>query len=80
MSELQGAWQCLHEEVITSPSFTGWERVLFHIDEAMGWESIRDLKQLQRSLLLVSSTISFTKAKISLPALLNAWMPQCTHG
>lgn len=57
LSDLQGAWQCLREEVITSPGFTGWERALFHIDEAMSWESVRDLKQMQRSLLLVRNIL-----------------------
>ncbi|WP_201215618.1 hypothetical protein [Halochromatium roseum] len=36
------------------PGFEGWERALFHIDEAMSWEAVRDLQQMQRSLILVS--------------------------
>ena len=35
LSDLQGAWQCLRQEVADNPGFDGWERALFHIDEAM---------------------------------------------
>ncbi len=44
LSDLQGAWQCLREEVAENPGFNGWERALFHIDEAMSWESVRNLR------------------------------------
>jgi hypothetical protein len=53
LSDLQGAWQCLRQEVAEHPGFDGWERVLFHIDEAMSWESVRNLRQMHRSLVLV---------------------------
>ena len=35
LSDLQGAWQCLRNEVTDNPGFTGWEKALLHIDEAM---------------------------------------------
>jgi hypothetical protein len=57
LSDLQGAWQCLREDVATNPGFEGWERALFHIDEAMSWESVRDLRAMQRSLLLVRNIL-----------------------
>lgn len=57
LSELQGAWQCLRTEVAENPGFTGWERVLLHIDEAMSWESVRNLRQMNRALLLVRNLI-----------------------
>ena len=57
LSDLQGAWQCLREEVVAHRSFEGWERALFHIDEAMSWESVRDLQQMQRSLVLVRNLL-----------------------
>ncbi len=31
--------------------------MLFHIDEAMSWESVRNLRQMNRSLLLVRNLI-----------------------
>ena len=57
LSDLQGAWQCLHHEVAENPGFDGWERALLHIDEAMSWESVRNLRQMQRSLLLVRNIL-----------------------
>ena len=57
LSDLQGAWQCLRQEVANNPGFDGWERVLFHIDEAMSWESVRNLRQMQKSLILVSNIL-----------------------
>ena len=57
LSDLQGAWQCLRQEVAESPGFDGWERALLHIDEAMSWESVRNLRQMQRSLLLVRNIL-----------------------
>ncbi len=57
LSDLQGAWQCLRQEVAENPGFDGWERALLHIDEAMSWESVRNLRQMQRSLLLVRNIL-----------------------
>jgi len=57
LSDLQGAWQCLRQEVADNPGFDGWERVLFHIDEAMSWESVRNLRQMQKSLILVRNIL-----------------------
>jgi hypothetical protein len=57
LSDLQGAWQCLRQEVSEHPGFDGWERALLHIDEAMSWESVRNLRQMQRSLLLVRNIL-----------------------
>jgi len=57
LSDLQGAWQCLRQEVAENPGFDGWARALFHIDEAMSWESVRNLRHMQRSLLLVRNVL-----------------------
>jgi hypothetical protein len=57
LSDLQGAWQCLRQEVAEHPGFDGWERALLHIDEAMSWESVRNLRHMQRSLLLVRNIL-----------------------
>ena len=35
LSDLHGTWQCLRQEVAENPGFDGWERALFHIDDAM---------------------------------------------
>ena len=57
LSDLQGAWQCLRGEVVDNPGFVGRERALFHIDQAMSWESVRNLRQMQRGLLLVRNVL-----------------------
>ena len=57
LSDLQGAWQCLRQEVAENPGFNGWERALFHIDEAMSWESVRNLRQMHRRLILVRNML-----------------------
>ena len=57
LSELQGAWQCLRDEVTNHRGFTGWEKVLFHIDEAVSWESVRNLRYMNRCLVLVRNLI-----------------------
>ena len=57
LSDLQGAWQCLRNEIAHNPGFTGWEQALFHIDEAMSWESVRNLRQMNKCLVLVRNLI-----------------------
>ena len=43
LSDLQGAWILLRQSVVDTEGFDGWDRVLFHIDEAMSWETVRNL-------------------------------------
>jgi len=57
LSDLQGAWQCLRREVVENPGFDGWEQTLLHIDEAMSWECVRNLRQMNRTLVLVRNLI-----------------------
>jgi hypothetical protein len=53
LSDLQGAWILLRESVVETDGFEGWDRVLFHIDEAMSWESVRNLDRMPPLLLIV---------------------------
>jgi hypothetical protein len=57
LSDLQGAWECLRREVADNPGFPGWERALCHIDEAMSWESVRNLRHMHRCLVLVRNIL-----------------------
>ena len=57
LSELQGAWQVLRNEVAEQAGFPGWNRALFHIDEAMSWESVRNLQNMHKSLVLVRNLL-----------------------
>jgi hypothetical protein len=53
LSDLQGAWIVLRESVVNSAGFEGWERALFHIDEAMSWETVRNLRRMPPLLLII---------------------------
>jgi hypothetical protein len=57
LSELQGAWQVLRDEIAEQAGFPGWERALFHTDEAMSWESVRNLQSMAKSLVLVRNLL-----------------------
>jgi hypothetical protein len=53
LSDLQGAWECLRTAVAEHAGFTGWDRMLFHIDEAMSWETVRHLERMEPLLVLI---------------------------
>jgi hypothetical protein len=53
LSDLQGAWANLREAVVGSFGFQDSDRLLFHIDEAMSWECVRNLKLMKEAFLLV---------------------------
>ncbi len=43
LSDLQGAWGNLRESVVENFGFPGSDKLIFHIDEAMSWECVRNL-------------------------------------
>jgi len=43
LSDLQGAWEVFRQSVVDSGGFESGDRVLFHSDEAMSWETVRKL-------------------------------------
>lgn len=51
--DLQGAWILLRESVVETGGFDGMDRALFHIDEAMSWESVRNLCRMPPLLLII---------------------------
>jgi hypothetical protein len=53
ISDLQGAWGNLREAVAENPGFENWDRLLFHIDDAMSWESVRDLDRMKAALTVI---------------------------
>lgn len=53
LSDLQGAWVVLRESVANSAGFEGAGRALFHIDEAMSWETVRNLRRMPSLLLII---------------------------
>jgi hypothetical protein len=55
ISDLQGAWENLRRAVVEHHPFPESDRIIFHVDEAMSWESVRDLSQMRRTLLLIQN-------------------------
>ena len=55
ISDLQGAWEVLREEVIKEHESKDCSQLLFHINEAMNWESVRNLKHMKNTFVLVQS-------------------------
>jgi hypothetical protein len=62
LSDLQGAWAVLRESVVNAEGFDGWDRALFHIDEAMSWETVRSLDRMPPLLLIIRNLCSQGKA------------------
>ena len=58
LSDLQGAWIGLRGAVVDNFGFPDSDKLLFHIDEAMSWESVRNLERMKSTLLLVQNVIS----------------------
>jgi len=58
LSDLQGAWISLRDTVVDNFGFPDSDKLLFHIDEAMSWESVRNLNRMKSTLLLVQNIIS----------------------
>jgi hypothetical protein len=61
-SDLQGAWEILRQSVVAAGPFPEAERVLFHVDEGMSWESVREPEGMRKALLLVQNTAVQAKA------------------
>ena len=53
LSDLQGAWENLRDAAAHAHPFAESDRLIFHIDEGMCWESVRDLNRMADALLLV---------------------------
>ncbi|WP_163831083.1 NAD-glutamate dehydrogenase [Spartinivicinus ruber] len=53
ISDLQGAWINLREAVVENFGFLNSDKLLFHIDEGMSWESVRNLEKMKSTLLLI---------------------------
>lgn len=72
LSDLQGAWSILRESVVDNFGFPDSDRLLFHIDEAMSWECVRNLKLMKETLLLVENISAQSEAPKEVTESLNA--------
>jgi hypothetical protein len=61
LSDLQGAWGNLRHNVVAPGPFPQFERRLFHIDEGMSWERVRDLSVMEKALPLVRNIAAQAK-------------------
>jgi len=57
-SDLQGAWENLRDAIVTHHLFAESTDLLFHVDEGMSWESVRNLEQMKKTLMIVSNIIN----------------------
>ena len=62
LSDLQGAWSVFREAVADTGGFKGAGDVLFHTDEAMSWEVVRNLKQMPPLILIIRNLCNQGKA------------------
>lgn len=53
LSDLQGAWEVFRQSVVDTGGFEHWDRVLFHTDEAMSWETVRNLDRMPPLVLII---------------------------
>ena len=55
ISDLQGSWENLRDAVVDNFGFPDSDKLIFHINEAMSWESVRNLKKMKSTLLVVQN-------------------------
>ncbi len=55
LSDLQGSWSLLRESVVENYNFDNAAKLLFHIDEATSWESVRNLAIMKNSFILIKN-------------------------
>ena len=53
LSDLQGAWGNLRATLVEADDVENRDRLLFHVDEAMSWESVRNLDRMRSILVLI---------------------------
>ena len=62
LSDLQGSWQNLRDEVLQHHPFHDSQRLIFQIDEGMSWEAVRDLEYMKKTLVLIRNIATQAKA------------------
>src|SRR4030042_6768956 len=53
LSDLQGAWMVFRQSAVDSGGFENWDRVLFHTNEAMSWETVRNPNRMPPLVLII---------------------------
>lgn len=55
LSDLQGSWEVLKAALLNEHKIKDCSRLLFHINEAMSWESVRNLEHMKDTSVLIQS-------------------------
>ena len=76
LSDLQGSWQLLRDEVVKHHPFQDSDRLLFQIDEATSWEAVRDLEYMRKTLLIIRNIAVNAKAPAEVIEII-AYVLQC---
>ena len=79
LSDLQGAWQNLRDEVVRLHPFKDSDRILYQIDEAMSWESVHNLKHMGDIVLLINNIAIQSKAPVEVIELIK-WTKENLEG
>lgn len=58
LSDLQGSWSNLRTAIVDHFGFPNSDKLLFQIDEAMSWESVRDLNHMRKIFIVVKNISS----------------------
>jgi len=58
LSDLQGAWSNFRSMLVDADGMNNRNRLLFHVDEAMSWECVRDLERMRTLTLLIRNIVS----------------------
>lgn len=58
LSDLQGSWANLRGAVVDHFGFANSDKLLFQIDEAMSWESVRNLSHMKEVFTVVKNISS----------------------
>jgi hypothetical protein len=66
LSDLQDSWTILRDTVVENFGFPGSEKIIFHIDEAMSWECVRDLNRMYPLINLIHNLASQHEAPESI--------------
>jgi len=61
LSDLQGSWGNLRNAVVENFGFPDSDKLLFHIDEAMSWESVRNLNAMKSTFILIQNIAQQTE-------------------
>jgi hypothetical protein len=65
LSDLQGAWTVLRDTVVENFGFPDSDKIIFHIDEAMSWECVRDLSRMYPLINLIHNLANQNEAPAS---------------